>query len=243
MLMVTPAIVVVLAAAVAAQEVQPIVVPDIPGLEVTVGETVVIQPNAVYAAVFQFADGRIAVGGVTPAAGTAGATPFSRTSGFWSRDGGHTWTEAPPGPNNAAIELGDGKVLALGYQTKKGPDGKYVLDQKRSLDNWRTVTDEQSVLDIPRSVPCGGDDAGTNAGFLMDHGLIRLKNGDLMATMYGNYEGDTATCADWPAHFNFRFYRTIVVFSSDEGRTWAIPSRWRTRPTLRRFRRASARAG
>lgn len=213
-----------LVVALGADDVQQAVVPDIPGLEVTVGETVVIQPNSVYAAVFQFADGRIAVGGVTPAAGSAGATPFSRTSGMWSNDGGHTWTEGPPGPNNAAIELGDREIVALGYQTEKRADGKYVLDQKRSLDDWQTVTDEQSVLDIPRSVPCGQDNATTSAGFLMDHGLIRLKNGDLMATMYGNYEGDTATCADWPEHFHFRFYRTIVVFSSDEGKTWHNPT-------------------
>lgn len=200
---------------------------DIEDLDVQMGETVAIQPNSVYASVFQFTDGRISMGGVTPevvrAHPDAAFWPFTRTGGYWSRDGGHTWTDGPDGPNNAAIELGDGAVLALGYRTRKRPDGKYALEQKRSPDNWQTVADERSVLDIPRSVPCGGDDAGTNDGFLMDHGLIRLKNGDLMATMYGNYEGDTATCPDWPPQFHFRFYRTIVVFSSDDGRTWGNP--------------------
>jgi hypothetical protein len=215
-------LVLAVACAVAAQE-APIVVPEIPGLQVAAGETVLIQPDSVYAAVFRFADGRIAVGGVRPAKVHEDATPFSRTTGLWSTDGGHTWTEKLPGPNNAALELGDGRVLALGFGTKKRPDGKYTLAQKRSLDSWQTVADEESVVDTPRSVPCGGDDGATNSGFLMDHGLIRLKNGQLMATMYGNYEGDTATCADWPARFSFRFYRTIVVFSADEGKTWGNP--------------------
>ncbi|MBI3922945.1 MAG: exo-alpha-sialidase [Armatimonadetes bacterium] len=192
---------------------QKIDVPQIPGLSVRMKDTVVIQPNATYPAVFQFADGRITVGGGS----------YERDKGYWSADGGHTWKEGPPGPNNASIELRKGEVVSLGFWTKKRGDGKYSLDQKRSLDNWKTVNNGTSIVGVPRSVPCGGDGAETNDGFLMDHGLIRLKNGDLMATMYGNYEGDHSAPADFPESFHFYRYRTIVAFSSDKGKTWGSP--------------------
>lgn len=188
-------------------------VPKTPGLDVRVGDTILIQPNAVYSAVFQFSDGRISAGGGS----------YDRGTSYWSTDSGHTWKEGPAGPNNAAIELGKGEILSLGFNTRKRPDGKYSLPQKRSLDGWRTVTDEIGLFDIPKSVPCGGDAAETNDGFLLDHGIIRLRNGDLMATMYGNYEGDVATHSIWPKEYHFRFYRTIAVFSSDKGKTWGNP--------------------
>jgi hypothetical protein len=187
-----------------------IAVPEIPGLDVRVGETVPILPGITYAATFQFADGRIACG--------------SGEVWRWSADGGRTWTAGPHGPGNATIELGNGEMLSLGFNTKRRADGKYTLEQKRSLDGWKTVTTEEGVYDIPDSVPCGGDAAETNDGFLIDHGVLRLKNGDLMATAYGTYKGDTSVPADYPFdQFHFYRYRNIVVFSADKGRTWGNP--------------------
>ena len=186
-------------------------IPEIPGLDVQGGETVLIQPNASYAATFLFADGRIACGS-------------GNQDRRWSEDGGRTWKDGIGGPNNAAIELGNGEVLSLGFSTRKRADGKYTLEQKRSLDGWKTVTVEEGVYDIPRSVPCGGDAAETNDGFLVDHSILRLKNGDLMATAYGCYEGDKSIPADYPVdQYHFYRYRTIVVFSADKGKTWGRP--------------------
>jgi len=195
-------------------------VPKIPGLDVQIGRTVLIQPGATYPIVFQFADGRISVGWGN----------YNPKAGKWSTDGGRTWRDGPAPPDEAAIELGGGEVLCLGFWTKKRPDGKYSLPQRRSLDGWKTVTEETSVLDIPRSVPCGGDAAETNEGFLMDHSILRLKDGRLMATMYGNYEADTTPGDDYPASFHFNKYRTIVVFSSDKGKTWGNPVTVATQP-------------
>ena len=190
-----------------------IAVPEIPGLDVEPGPTVVIQPNATYAAVFQFCDGRISVG----------PGSYHPASGKWSHDGGRTWQDGLAPPNNASIELGSGEILSLGFWTKKRPDGRYTLDQKRSLDGWKTVSAETGVFDIPRSVPCGGDAAETNDGFLMDHAVMRLADGRLMAAMYGNYDEDQTPADDYPASYHFNKYRTIVVFSSDKGKTWGDP--------------------
>jgi hypothetical protein len=197
-----------------------IVVPKVPGLDVQVGQTVLIQPDATYPIVFQFADGRISVGWGN----------YNPKAGKWSIDGGRTWREGKAPPDQASIELGGGEVLSLGFWTKKRPDGKYWLPQRRSLDGWKTVTEEIGVFDIPRSVPCGGDAAETNEGFLMDHSILRLKDGRLMAAMYGNYEEDKTPGDDYPASFHFNKYRTIVVFSSDKGKTWGNPVTVATQP-------------
>ena len=160
---------------------------------------------------FRFADGRVAV--------SAGLGDGPLVHGRRADLAG-----GPPGPVNAAIELENGEVVSIGGGTKKRPDGNYSLDQRRSLDGWKTVQEEQSMLDIPLSVPCGGDGGPeeVNEGFLMDHGLVRLRNGDLMATMYGNYAGDTAKSEGY-GDPGFIKYRTIVVFSSDKGKTWGRP--------------------
>lgn len=199
-----------------------IAVPSMPDLIVEVGQTVAIQSDAWYPVVFQFADGRISVGWGN----------YAPKAGRWSSDAGRTWQDGPAPPDEASIELGNGEVLSLGFQMKKRADGKYDLPQRRSLDGWKTVAEETAVVDIPEAVACGGDDGGTNEGFLMDHGILRLSDGRLMATLYGNY-GDDKTLADgYPTHFNCRKYRTIVAFSNDKGKTWADPIVVATATTL-----------
>jgi hypothetical protein len=183
-----------------------------PTVNATVGQTVLIQPDAWYPSAFQFTDGRISVGWNGQA-----------TEGRWSTDGGRTWRIGTTAPAAASIELGGGEVLSLGFVTAKRADGKYTLPQQRSLNGWTTATPETSVLDIPQSVPSGGDDGNTYPGFFMDHGILRLNDGRLMATMYGNYGEDTTPADGFPVSYNVRKYRTITVFSSDNGKTWGDP--------------------
>jgi hypothetical protein len=47
-----------------------------------------------------------------------------------------------------------------------------------------------------------------------------LDNGDLVAAMYGNFDGDVELCDGYPAELGQRKYHTIVVFSKDKGITW-----------------------
>lgn len=206
----------------AAGDISKITVPTIPGLDVKLGATVLIQSGEWYPVVFQFADGRISVGWGN----------YDPKAGKWSSDGGHTWRDGIAPPDEASIELGNGEVLSLGFHTKKRPDGKYDLSQRRSLDGWKTVQEETSVLDIPHTIPCGGDGEGMNEGFLMDHAVLRLKDGRLMATMYGNYDEDKTPPVAFPAAMLPRQYRTIVVFSSDKGRTWGNPVTVASAPML-----------
>lgn len=194
-----------------------IVIPVVPGLDVKMGETVVIYKGDTYPSAFRFADGRITVSG----AGSGGLGHVDRGSaGHWSADGGHTWTTGAVGPLSASLELGGGEVLSLKFKTEKGADNKLKLTQMRSRDNWKTVKEEESIIDIPESAPMTGDDSSAFAGMVMDHGMIRLKNGNLMATMYGNYKGDNVPVEGFNGLCK---YRTIVVFSFDKGKTWGRP--------------------
>jgi hypothetical protein len=186
-----------------------ILAPRVPGLDIRVGETVVI-PGATNTLAFRFNDGRLVVSGD----GTS----------VWSHDGGKTWREGPRGPDDkTAIDLGGGEILSVSRTTVRRTDGRYNLRQRRSLDGWATVQEETAVVDTPEASPAGGDDGGRHDGLLMHHGILRLNNGDLIATMYGNYKGDKTLADGYPIEFNLRKYRTVVVFSSDRGRTWGDP--------------------
>src|SRR4051812_38552282 len=66
------------------------------GVRVEVAQTVLIQPDADYPVVSQFADGRIAVGWGN----------YNPRAGRWSHDGGRTWRDGPAPPDEACVELG-----------------------------------------------------------------------------------------------------------------------------------------
>jgi hypothetical protein len=187
------------------------VVPAVSGLDIKVGDTVVIMKGATYPSAFRFADGRIAV---------SGDMGFKGGESSWSADGGHTWKLGLTGPTNATLELGNGHVLSLKFKTEKAPNNKLKLPQMRSKDNWKTVEAEYSSVDVPLSKAGIGDDGSSFDGMVFDHALVRLKNGNLMASMYGCYKDDKVPLEGFPAMFKTR---TIVVFSSDNGKTWGNP--------------------
>ncbi len=180
-------------------------IPDIPGIDVRTGDYVSI-PSHKTAMAFMFDDGRIVVG--------------SKDESFWSLDGGHTFEHGPEGPGEkVAIDLGR-EILAVGRNSKVRPDGKFTANQRRSLDNWKTVKKEEAVIDIPNASYTVTGSGSRVDGFLFHHGILELPDGNLIGTMYGNYEGDTVLCDGYPPALNQRKYRTIVVFSKDKGRTW-----------------------
>ena len=183
-------------------------VPKISGLEVLAGESVPIPGE--HALAFQFKDGRIVVG--------------KGDNGFWSHDGGRTWRPGPVGPSEkVAIDLGGGEILSISRNSERRIDGKFTLHQIRSLDNWQSQNRETAVLEIPRACSTVTGSGERIDGFLFHHGILRLADGKLIGTMYGNYDGDTDLCDGYPPEMNQRKYRTVVVFSSDNGRSWGDP--------------------
>ena len=185
-------------------------VPETDGIRVTAGESVAILSQAKSALAFQFNDGRLVVG--------------QGDDSMWSYDHGHTWQAGPAGPSEkVALDLGNGEIISIRRNTSREEGDIFIARQKRSTDNWQTVENEQARLIIPNvsyTLTGGGDMID---GFLFHHGLLKLPDGRLIAAMYGNYEGDTELCDGYPPELGQRKYRTIVVFSKDEGHTWGNP--------------------
>ncbi|MEJ2616372.1 MAG: sialidase family protein [Ignavibacteriaceae bacterium] len=184
-------------------------IPALNSIKIELGESIPI-PKAKSASVLQFEDGRIVVG--------------QGKAVMWSSDKGHTWISGPAGPfDKTSIDLGNGEAIAIKRNSEQRSDGKYSLKIQRSLDNWKTVTEEEAILDIPNAtftLTGGGD---VIDGFLFHHGILKIDGNTLIGTMYGNYEGDNILCDGYPPELNQRKYRTIVVFSKDKGHTWGNP--------------------
>jgi hypothetical protein len=183
----------------------------IAGLELTQAEVFEVK-GARKPGAFAFNDGRICM-----MAGSGG--------GLWSDDAGKSWRDGPVGPlDKMAFDFGDGNVISIGRDTVPRKDGKFTVQVRRSSDNWKTVQAEEGVADVPLATSAGGDTAATVQGMLMHHGIVRLHNGELLATLYGNYKGDRipfdAYASDEVRAFK---YRTVVVRSSDRGKTWGEP--------------------
>ena len=189
-----------------------VIIPNIKGIQVIPGESVPINtPNPVKTAqAFQFKDGRIVTG--------------NGKNSMWSYDNGFTWQAGPNSRiDKTALDLGNEEIISIGRNSQRRPDGKFSLRIHRSTNNWKTIETEQAELDIPNASYTVTGSGGRVDGFLFHHGLVQLPNGDLVGSMYGNYEGDVLLCAGYPTELNQRKYRTIVVFSKDKGKTWGDP--------------------
>jgi hypothetical protein len=189
-----------------------IMVPDITGITVIAGKSVIIpQVDEVKTAVaYRFKDGRIAVG--------------TGKNSMWSTDNGKSWI---PGPETKigknVLDLGDGEAIAFEFNTYLRPDGKFDGALLRSTDNWNTIVSEKIIVDIPNASFTVTGSGSRRNGFMFHHGSLKLSNGDLLSTMYGNYNGDTELCDAYPPELGQRKYHTIVVRSHDGGRTWGEP--------------------
>jgi hypothetical protein len=185
-------------------------VPAIPGIEIEMRETQIV-PRATSAIVFKCNDGRLCVVG-------PGDTDI------WSDDGGKTWKEGPPGPGGKmAIDLGDGEILGFQRDMVPRADGKLTINYRRSTDNWNTVEATEGVADIPLADSMVGDDGKGLPTMLVNHGVVQLSDGRLLATLEGNYKGDSILADGYPPHIGMRKVRTVVISSSDRGKTWGNP--------------------
>ena len=151
---------------------------------------------------FQFNNGTIVVG--------------TKGKCSWSTDLGQTWQIGPEGPSEkVAIDLDDGEVIALERNTRRREDDLFSGGLRRSLDNGATFQTETPVIDVPEAASTVLGGGAIIDGFLFHHGILKLNDGRLIASMYGNYRGDTMLCDGYPPELGQLKYRTIVVFSTD----------------------------
>ncbi|MBT7303733.1 MAG: exo-alpha-sialidase [Victivallales bacterium] len=171
------------------------------GLTVAFGKTVELVPGAIYQSLFRFRDGRLAV------------------AGQHSDDQGATWH---PGPtlSTGFHESEDGTLINLGFRTKMLSPGVFETPLVQSTDGGKTVSRLTARLNIPEGTGGMGDDGKRYGGPLVDHAIVRCRDGSLLATMYGYFKTDTVLCPTFPPEWGLYKYRTFVIRSTDGGRIW-----------------------
>lgn len=175
---------------------------DIPELEVRLGATQTIVTNVIYRSLFKLADGTLAVGDRR------------------SADGGQTWGQGAP-LNTGAYQFPDGEIIQLGFHSRRTDrPGYFSIPLIRSTDNGLTARAETSLLHIPDGVGGTGDDGKAYEGPVADHAIVGLRDGSLLAAMYGQFAGDRVPIPTMPAEWKCYKYRTFVLHSTDRGRTW-----------------------
>lgn len=147
-----------------------------------------------------------------------------------SRDGGKTWspTTVDIGP---AVEAHDGSIVsvtgAAKLRDKPGGDEPVAYQFRVSrAASFQAVLDGKSQdefvgVSIPGLDEVYGDDNERHTA-LVDHGLVRMPNGDLVVSMYGVFKGDRTPVPYFVKEF--RQYRSWACISKDNGRTWSFQS-------------------
>jgi len=176
--------------------------PSVPGLRVEMGETQTILRDRQYVSMFKFADGDIVVGGRR------------------SSDGGETWRDAASF-HVGAYQFPDGEIVQLGFRTSRADrSGVFTVPLVRSTDNGKTSHRETATLNIPEATGGTGDDGKPFPGPLCDHAIVGLRDGSILAAMYGYFKTDTVLCEAFPKEWKLYKYRTFVLRSRDRGKTW-----------------------
>ncbi len=187
--------------------------PDSPALEITVHERIQLGPSSTNSTIF-----------------------LATRSGTWivmnkrSTNRGKTWQECNQ-LGEAFCQLRDGSIVSIvgpdsggGQSSFDHMEGKSTLEVLVSKDDWKTV----EKLTAPLYVPLGRQ-------FQAVRGLIELDDGRLLATMYGNMDGDCVR-EESPVAFELANpwikTRVIVVESADKGKSWRYLSTLSYNPHL-----------
>ncbi len=176
--------------------------PDVAGLDVRLGETTPLLPAGQYVSLFKFNDGSLVVGNQR------------------STDAGRTWKPGR-GFHVGAFQFPDGEIVQLGFRTAATDrDGWFTADLVCSTDNGLTAKKETVSLHIPEATGGTGDDGSHFPGPVADHAIVQLRDGSLLASLYGQFKTDRVLVPTMPGKWKCFKYRTFVVRSTDRGRTW-----------------------
>jgi hypothetical protein len=177
-------------------------VPQIAGLDVQLGPVQTIVSGAIYTSLFRLNDGTLVVG------------PRR------SHDAGQTWRPGL-GLHVGAYQFPDGEIVQLGFHSKPTErEGYFTIPLTRSTDNGRKVKGEIATLHLPEATGGTGDDGKPHGGPVADHAIVGLRDGSLLAAMYGHFKTDRVLVPTMPKEWQSFKYRTFTVRSTDRGRTW-----------------------
>jgi len=148
-----------------------------------------------------------------------------------SRDGGMTWPSWSPAKSQAegpffegsVVHLKDGTILILEW-VARGPqgNGNFIGKIWESGNDWKTISGPfEAKFFLPEGK--GGFDDGGNPvdGIFLHRTLLEMPNGDLLATAYGWFKGDST-----PSSYmkNMNKFRALLLHSASRGRDWSLVS-------------------
>lgn len=144
-------------------------------------------------------------------------------SNFYSKDGGKTFSEIPDMMGiYKFLQLQDGSILGLSRRLQPSDDGSRFRLGLRSASDLAALaagqyTDSVVSVEIPDLTSGDGDNGKPFTGTL-DHGLVQLPGGEILATMYGRFHADRTALTLFPtAAFQ---YRAWIIRSTDGGQTF-----------------------
>ena len=150
-----------------------------------------------------------------------------------SRDNGATWTrwvheEKHDDVNveGGIVQCADGTILLFDTFVIPSPKGPNygLIELWKSRDDFRTVEgpfEVQVYLPGVNFVGTSDDSGRPHEAVRLHRSVLELPNGDLLATMYGWFTGDTAPCAYIPS---MKKARVVIVRSQDHGASWTLLS-------------------
>jgi len=203
-------------------------------LRVTVGPERIILPDGLQPFMFQSRNGTLVVQGQMPE--PPGFIAPNRNWGWIpgnvrSADGGETWQAWTPttkqgmGPifEGEATQLENGRTLILEWTAEGPKEGGYFFAKLwESHDEWQTLTGPmQAKIHLPDAIQ-GFDDGGhPMPGIWLHRTLIEMPSGELLATAYGWFRGDSTPSAYMKSQNKFRCF---LLSSKDSGRNWSLVS-------------------
>lgn len=202
-----------------------------PGLRVELGPERIIFTDGLQPFMFRSRKGTLWFqAGTTPPVGWVApqknvAPPVAN---LVSRDNGKTWKRACLRPDQGmgpvvlggeCLSLADGREYLLEWMAD-GPDakgewrGRYweSHDDLATLEGPKTTT-----IHLPQARGGFDDSDQPYSGMTIHRTLLQLPNGDLLATAYCFFEGDTTPCTYQPTMFKSR---VILLRSQDGGKFW-----------------------
>jgi hypothetical protein len=146
---------------------------------------------------------------------------------FMSRDGGKTLViqkdidveEINAAPERAVLVTKE-LFYALDGPTEYMKPGVYKGKSWRSVDKLKTIQQEEPLFYIPDGIK-PRKNVGKWFGIFVYRTILEMPDKSWLMTMYGNFVADTLAPIDKDAVEETQFMmRTIIVTSTDEGRTW-----------------------
>jgi len=161
--------------------------------------------------------------------------------GNHSIDGGLTWTQSSAAVratfhdgwrHTTGCVLRDGTFMGLGGKCEFTALESRILKVYRSTDNLQTITGPiDTRLDNPRGTGGRSETGEYKGAELIDHGLVELEDGTLVASAYGYWQGDEeySMLEKYVPEMNVYKTRVWVIASTDGGQTWQVrgtPGYW-----------------